>query len=267
MKCPKVIPRESDTGSDTHVCSKHSRSTSPISHGIAVLPIHSTNQLCWKRLPSTWTASEHHAIHHDRIWERWMAPTPKRHKARQRGMSTSLQNFMSAVSTEERKYPDRFWPERAHLHAGRTPEDPAPLAYAHDLPLIYVVRGGIPLLGRVHAHLLGNLTLKNDSIVKKRVQYSRLHWPWACWRYGNKSLHCIASSTYWTWPRMKLAWSNSISKGNSRSLPTFDGGVGDSRLHTVGLHTRWRWRDVGHDLFSIESVLLRINSFNCLNIV
>ncbi|KAJ6128455.1 hypothetical protein N7471_009672 [Penicillium samsonianum] len=58
---------------------------------------------------------------------------------------------MKTVTAVERS---KRWPvdfdRNGHVRAGRTQEDSAPLAYAHGLPFIFVIRGGYALTGRSH---------------------------------------------------------------------------------------------------------------------
>ncbi|KAJ5203189.1 hypothetical protein N7449_005268 [Penicillium cf. viridicatum] len=84
--------------------------------------------------------------------------------------SVPLADVYTTNSNEEWVPPPTEYPvdfdQNGNVRATRTPEDPAPLAWAYGLPIIYIARGGTPLLGRTHGTKLGNLSLKTDSNLK-----------------------------------------------------------------------------------------------------
>ncbi|KAF9250005.1 hypothetical protein DTO013E5_7093 [Penicillium roqueforti] len=98
----------------------------------------------------------------------WVPP-PRGVKLSDEGVYLAVKN-MSAVERGER-FPVDF-DKNGHVRATCIPEDPAPLGWAHDLPMIMVAQGIIPLVGQLHARKLGNLTLKTDANIKNSPAFT-----------------------------------------------------------------------------------------------
>ncbi|KAI2766355.1 hypothetical protein CBS147339_7233 [Penicillium roqueforti] len=98
----------------------------------------------------------------------WVPP-PRGVKLSDEGVYLAAKN-MTAVERGQR-FPVDF-DKNGHVRATRIPEDPAPLGWAHGLPMIMVARGIIPLVGREHATKLGNLTLKTDANIKNSPAFT-----------------------------------------------------------------------------------------------
>jgi hypothetical protein len=69
------------------------------------------------------------------------------HHSQEEGQGITREFYLATefLPANERgnRYPVDF-DMNGHIRATRTPEDPAPLAFAHGLPLIYIAEGGIP---------------------------------------------------------------------------------------------------------------------------